>query len=281
MFRTPEGWTRREGGEAFILEHSENGSLRVWMRHAPIARVKELAAERWHALDDYVVEEQGAPRLLSLASGAAACEIVSTGSCRGVSASALLVFVVLPDEIVVVGGVSPRERSAQSSSAAREIVESFELGDATLRFLYAPPREWHGRAQHEATMWYAPTFPRMRATLTVSPAERRPPHGLVSHVYDAIVATDERNGFMRERADGPHAIASDFGLSGMAWSIVGQSRGAQRLCRDIVVLADEGYVYTFILATLTPRDRDALLPEFRAMINSARPARGFSELLLA
>lgn len=241
----------------------------------------ELAAQRWSQLDAYTYEREEPMRILSTESGATACLIGSSGQRAGAAANAMLGFVVLSDGIDVVGGVAPASDGGSLSTAMREIVASFTGTESSTRmFPYAPPAGWHGRAQGDATVWYAPTFPRARVSLTVSPAERRPPHGSPHHVFDAIVAADRDRGFVREQGDGPEPIASSFGLAGSAWSILGIPAGMSRLCRDIVVLADELYVYTFILATIARADREACLPVLRDIVRSARPASGFEELVV-
>lgn len=278
MFRIPNGWTT-SGEGAPTLQHSSGAQIWSWTNREPIVYVKELAAQRWTQLDGYVHDRDEQLELLQTEAGETACLIGSRGHCAGLPAIAILGFVVLSDGIEVVGGVAPADHGGLLRAAMRELVASFaSTASSTRRFLYAPPPGWHGQAQADATVWYAPSFPRMRASLAVSPAERRPPQGVPHHVFDAIVAADRSRGFECQQADGPETIASSFGLVGSAWSVVGIPSGMARVCRDIVVLADELHVYTFVLATLGPADRQACLPVLREVVRSARPATQVGEL---
>jgi hypothetical protein len=203
--------------------------------------------------------------------GTIASIVTGRGLRDGVAAFGIAAFVVQEDEMIVIAGLSSVEQHEVSSAAVRATIDLFPAKAPTRRFLYPPPRGWRGQPKGTGAIWYSPQFPRSRATLTVSPAEPKPEGGEPRHVMDAIVELDRRSMFVIERAEGPESITSRFGLSGSAWAIVGLPRGASRLWRDIVVLGDEHFVYTFILAALTREERELYLPALQEVVLGARP----------
>jgi hypothetical protein len=278
VFRTPTGWSSQAAGEAGILFHPSGptvGHIRIWRHAAAIDRLSRLVGDKLRTLDSYTVERTEPARLLTTEHGDPAALVATAGRLAGEDARAHLGFVVLADEVAAVVGVAVAPEEASLASAVREVIVSFDPGESggAWRFLYAPPAGWHGRPNGLGALWYPPGFPRQLATITVAPAEARPATGTPHHIFDAIVAADRAQGFVLERSDGPDPIGSDFGLAGFAWSLLGVPRGQPRLCRDLVVLADDAHVYTFILAAIAPEDREAFLPVLREVVRSAHPRR--------
>jgi hypothetical protein len=290
VFRAPRDWTSQAAGDGGILFHPSGpaaGHIRVLRHGGAIGRLPDLVAERLGELGQYTADAVEPARVIVTEEGEPAALIATRGRLGAEAAEAVVGLVILPSEVAAVTGVASAAAPGALADAVREVTTSLALGRAgaaARRFLYAPPRGWHPRPtgpEGLATIWYPPDFPRPLATLTVSPAEHRPPTGTPQHIVDAIQAADQSQGFSLEQSLGPDAIASDFGLSGQAFTLVGVPRGQPRLVRDLAVLIDADHAYTIILTSLSAEDRQAPMPALREVVRTAHPATGFGELTLS
>jgi hypothetical protein len=192
MIPLPPGWAVRRCEDSLLLTPPDGpgvGAIRYVERLRPLRRAVDLVRDA-PAPAGFVEGRLGTPERLVTAEGEHAAFVVSEGTIGGVAAERPFGFVFGDDFYARIAGLAVGPGSfARVRAAVVELTlaDTHDLGVRRRRCVYAPPRDWRGRAGLFDATWYPRDYPAERAAITVCPAVPFKP-GLAPALLDAVLA---------------------------------------------------------------------------------------------
>ena len=278
MIACPPGWFKEslQGGCILRSPRLPSGEHAAELRYSeavgPVLTAAAVVKKILSYQPDFVVSAQSRPELFITAEGEYAALVRVSGR-LGARPLWHLVAAVYGEETMNVLDATvgdPAELPAIAHTVrALVYADRLGLGVRKRRFFYQPPAGWQPLCTGLLCSYYPPDYPRQRAALVAHPA--MPRDSSVDGVVTTFVKVYQQRGFVVEALTEGEPVTADWGLHGKAFCLVGSFPSRPGLTCDLLVLADNRYLYTLILESDATAPRAELQGILPAVARSVRP----------